>query len=54
MMSKPPHLFLNCGSCNIPGGAMIPEIDDLDPMPDKLGINRKDCAVVTITDRDGR
>ena len=48
------HVLLNGGAHNVANRAMIAEINDLNPVPDKLEIDRVDRAVVPITNRHSR
>ena len=46
------HVLLNSGAHDIADRTMIAEIDDLNPVPDKLEIDGVDRAVVPIANRD--
>ncbi len=48
-----PHIFLDSSTYNVANRAMITEINDLNPVPDKLEIDRVDRAVVPVANRDG-
>ena len=46
------HFFLNGRADDIARGAMVTEIDDFDPMADEFEIDRIDCAVMPVANRD--
>ena len=47
------HVLLNGGAHDVADRSMISKINDLDPVADKLEIDRVDGAVVSITNRNG-
>ena len=46
------HVLLDGGAHDVADRSMISKIDDLDPLADKLEIDRVDGAVVSITNRN--
>src|SRR5437660_5002974 len=47
------HVLLDRSADDVAHRAMISEINDLDPVPDKFEIDCVDRAVVPVTNRDG-
>jgi hypothetical protein len=47
------NVFLDRRTHDVANGSMISQINDLDPVPDELEIDRVDRAVMPIANRDG-